>query len=93
LLSELFISKSVIFEKHGLGKFELNIWRGDKPIQHYFTIEMASVHMMPVTVYYFALGTNVKEDCGTAHPVTWTRSTSWRAVFFDGIIVFAQQAP
>lgn len=51
------MSKAMILEKYGLGphlvEFELTIWDDDKPIQHFFTIEMAPINMMPVTVYYF----------------------------------------
>jgi Cyclophilin type peptidyl-prolyl cis-trans isomerase/CLD len=51
------MSKAMILEKYGLGphlvEFELNIWDDDKPIQYYFTIEMAPIHSMPTTVYYF----------------------------------------
>jgi hypothetical protein len=49
--------RTMVFEKFGPGphlvEFELNIWEKDKPVQHFFTVEMAPLDLMPASVHLF----------------------------------------
>jgi hypothetical protein len=47
-----------LIEKHGMGpylvEFQLNIWGEDnRPVEHYFTVELAPSDLMPATVHFF----------------------------------------
>lgn len=51
------MSKALLFEKYGRGphlvEFVINIWSDDKPVRHFFTVELAPTDLMPATTYFF----------------------------------------
>jgi Cyclophilin type peptidyl-prolyl cis-trans isomerase/CLD len=51
-------SQALLLAKYGVGpylvEFQLNIWGEDnRPVEHYFTVELAPSDLMPATVYFF----------------------------------------
>lgn len=92
-------SQSQLYAKYGMGphlvEFQLNIWGDDnRPVEHYFTIELAPSDLMPVTSYFFLeqvskdlwSGTSFYENLEhviVSRPVSGNGQISKRQTFVD----------
>lgn len=92
-------SQALLYETYGMGpylvEFQLNIWGEDnRPVEHYFTVELAPSDLMPATSYFFLQqvsqglwsGTSFYENLEhviVSRPVSGNGQISKRQTFVD----------